>query len=424
MSAPDELKTNLQEKLFLGRTLLSKLADRSALKKVQGIPKLEKKIRQELKFLEKFEDPAFFSGLKKEHISCSNLIHLGCIVDELLLTTNPSAVMHPFSLKQEFKTKKVTVDIVSDKGHSWIKVVARNPRSLDQNSMGGNQFGQRCILDQVKELVKCSLQNEVLFEPPKVKIIFASGVTKGLHRRICKIGADVGGEIVSVSEDEEDDDGYSDDYDSDEDDESLESDEDEDVIVSEEDQDHGVDDTKVNLDITAMIAYVSAMTNGRSLFQFREKILNEQAAWERERPVKACLERMFGARQLVCCASAMADFRTILGTLGGPGERERGEELIARIQVVPDQTSLKTERLATSGKIKSRSLAIFATGDALRVVTITANTGFIRAAAGQGVTFATVTHESRALTEDKEKTAAPLEMEKTAVNLEMEAVEC
>ena len=88
----------------------------------------------------------------------------------------------------------------------------------------------------------------------------------------------------------------------------------------------------------------------RSQFQFREKILNEQAAWERERPVKVCLERMFGARQLVCCASAMTDFRTILGTLGGPGERERGEELIARIQVVPDQTTVKTERLATSGK--------------------------------------------------------------------------
>ena len=93
-------------------------------------------------------------------------------------------------------------------------------------------------------------------------------------------------------------------------------------------------------------------TISRSLFQFREKILNEQAAWERERPVKACLERMFGARQLVCCASAMADFRTILGTLGGPGERERGEKLIKRIQVVPDQTSLKTERLATSGKTR------------------------------------------------------------------------
>ena len=77
-----------------------------------------------------------------------------------------------------------------------------------------------------------------------------------------QIGADVGGEIVNVSEDEEDDDGYSDDYDSDEDEESLESDEEDDIIDS-DDQDHGVDDTKVNLDITAMIAYVSAMTNGR-----------------------------------------------------------------------------------------------------------------------------------------------------------------
>ena len=29
----------------------------------------------------------------------------------------------------------------------------------------------------------------------------------------------------------------------------------------------------------------------------------------------------------------MSDFQTILGTLGGPGERERGQQLIARMQV-------------------------------------------------------------------------------------------
>ena len=78
-----------------------------------------------------------------------------------------------------------------------------------------------------------------------------------------QIGAEVGGEIVNMSEDEEDDDGFSDDYDSDEESESLESEEESDDIIDEEDQDHGVDDTKINLDITAMIAYVSAMTNGR-----------------------------------------------------------------------------------------------------------------------------------------------------------------
>ena len=61
-----------------------------------------------------------------------------------------------------------------------------------------------------------------------------------------------------------------------------------------------------------------------------------------------------------------------------------------------------------SGKIKDRSLSIFATGDSLRILTVTANTGFIRAAAGQGVNFAVVTHQSRALTEDKEKSATAL----------------
>ena len=111
-----------------------------------------------------------------------------------------------------------------------------------------------------------------------------------------QIGADVGGEIVSVSEDEEDDDGYSDDYDSDEDDESLESDEDEDVIVSEEDQDHGVDDTKVNLDITAMIAYVSAMTNGRYRdFKtiVRKSKRNTKLEWQGQCCISTCL----------CCGS-------------------------------------------------------------------------------------------------------------------------
>ena len=131
---------------------------------------------------------------------------------------------------------------------------------------------------QVKELVKCSLENEVLFEAPRVKIVFASGITKSLHRKISKVlkkhmnscristkslkvGAEVGGDIINMSDDSDDDL---------EDEDSEEEDSDEESLVSEDEaedlydeDDHGVDDTKVNLDITAMIAYVSAMTNGR-----------------------------------------------------------------------------------------------------------------------------------------------------------------
>ena len=51
--------------------------------------------------------------------------------------------------------------------------------------------------------------------------------------------------------------------------------------------------------------------------------------------------------------------------------------------------------------IKDRSRAIFGTGDALRVVTVSANSGFVRAARGQGLELAVELHESRALTEGK-----------------------
>ena len=49
--------------------------------------------------------------------------------------------------------------------------------------MSSQDFLKPKLLVKVKELVKCSLQNEVLFEPPRVKIIFASGITKGLLYR-------------------------------------------------------------------------------------------------------------------------------------------------------------------------------------------------------------------------------------------------
>ena len=80
----------LEEKIILGRGLLEKLATHK-LKNVQGVAKLEKKVlglksniesrmcfskvRQEVKFLEKFEAAEKFKKLKKEHISCSNLSH-------------------------------------------------------------------------------------------------------------------------------------------------------------------------------------------------------------------------------------------------------------------------------------------------------------------------------------------------------------
>jgi hypothetical protein len=86
-------------------------------------------------------------------------------------------------------------------------------------------------------------------------------------------------------------------------------------------------------------------------------------------------------KSLFCCASAMKDFKTIVSTLGGPGEVSRANELLACVTVVPSMVSPRTEhRLKLGGKIKQRSLAVFSTGDALSAVTVSANEGFIRSA--------------------------------------------
>ena len=184
--------------------------------------------------------------------------------------------------------------------------------------------------------------------------------------------------------------------------ESEDSGEDSELDEEIESDDSFLDNTKVNLDITAMIAYISALTNGGNSFEFSDKTCSQQAELERKNPVKPFLEKIFKDKELICCASAMRDFQTITNIVGGPGERERAGELIKRVTVVPDSDSPRIHGLEVSGKIKDRSRCIFGTGDSMKIVTVTANTGFVRADLDQGVTLAVVTHPYRPLAEDKE----------------------
>jgi len=411
-----ELRTVLRERIQSGQALLNDLSHNS-IKKVNGLPKLEKKVRQEVKFLEKFDQDQSLSGLKKEHIQCSNLIHLHSIIKHIFRVENPVSVMQPFNLyhKDGSLKKKMNVDIVCDGGFSWVKVVARNPRALQLNSQGGNQYGQRNINDQVKEFVRCSQQNQIMFKNPKVLFVFASGVTRALANSITKKGAEVVGEIVdsSIAEPEEDDDDVSSEDDADE--FPCLTQGDSETHFDKTDQEASLDATKLNLDITAMIAYVSSLTNGHSSHVFKEKILSQQAEWERVRPVKPFLDNIFCDKTLVCCESAVRDFKSIISCLGGENERIRAQDFLERLTVVPDQESTQIKNLEFSGKIKDRSRAIFGTGDSMKIVTVTANSGFVRAASGQGVNLAVVLHESRALTEDKQIRAAKEDISKLTI---------
>ena len=45
-------------------------------------------------------------------------------------------------------------------------------------------------------------------------------------------------------------------------------------------------------------------------------------------------------RELIVCQSAKDHFNEILDTIGGPGERKRGEELLNKSTIVPDDMVL------------------------------------------------------------------------------------
>ncbi|XP_056007687.1 UPF0415 protein C7orf25 homolog isoform X4 [Ostrea edulis] len=164
---------------------------------------------------------------------------------------------------------------------------------------------------------------------------------------------------------------------------------------------------RVNLDITTLITLVSSVTHDGCHFEFSEKILALQAAEERQEPVLPKLKKFLQGKVMYVCRTALEDFRSILDTLGGLKEKERAEKLLSQVTIVDDDPSDRTMEMPYSLRIKERSKIIFGTGDKLRAVTVTANSSFVRAAQHQGVSYAVYLHPSRALTEEKEKSAVP-----------------
>lgn len=144
----------------------------------------------------------------------------------------------------------------------------------------------------------------------------------------------------------------------------------------------------LNLDVSTLLAYVTNMTNGQAHFVYKEPLLTTQAEWERSRPVKPVLEKLFADKELVVCKTAYENFMNIIDMIGGPNEVIRADELMKRARLVDDVPRGRIiERLSLGGKIKDRSRVVFATGENLKSITVTANEGFVRAARMQVINY-------------------------------------
>ncbi|XP_016342841.1 UPF0415 protein C7orf25 homolog [Sinocyclocheilus anshuiensis] len=430
----------LQDRIRVSKELLErvdKICSRQG-REVEGRAKLCSKLRAELKFLQKVEAGKVM--IKESHLQSTNLTHLRAIVESAENLENVVSVLHVFAYEgPDGQKQTLVVDVVANGGHTWVKAIGRKAEALHNIWQGRGQYGDKSVIRQAEDFLEASRQQPVQYSNPHIIFAFYNGVSSPMADKLKEMGISVRGDIVAVNTmigggEEEENEDSEDKHGCVEEDQEGENG----ALVEEEEEvdDDDSDDTdlmhtrvdrdtivaslafptevkvdvcnRVNLDITTLITYVSSLSHGNCHFTFKEVVLTEQAAQERQEKVLPRLEEFMKGKELFACHSAVEDFRVILDTLGGPGEKSRAKELLARLKVVPDQPSERTKRLVTSSKVNHRSLMIFGTGDTLQAITMTANSGFVRAAANQGVRYSVFIHQPRALTEGKEWRATPI----------------
>ncbi|XP_074505871.1 UPF0415 protein C7orf25 homolog [Sebastes fasciatus] len=395
---------------------------------VEGHQKLCGKLRAELRFLRRVE--AGELQVKESHLHSTNLTHLTAIVESVESLEDVVALLHVFTYQDAAGSRRtLVVDVVANGGLTWVKAVGRKAEALHNIWQGRGQYGDKSIVGQAEDFLWASRQQPVQYRHPHVVFAFYNGVSCPMAHRLKDMGVAVRGDIVAVSavmtEEEEQEEEQEQEQEQEQQEEQQQQEEEQEEQDEESELtrvDRGTvvaslafpaqvkveECRRVNLDITTLITYVSSLSHGRCHFTFREPVLTEQAAQERFQHVLPQLDAFMQGKELFACRAAVRDFQLILDTLGGAGEKERAQTLLARLQVVDDQPSERTLRLAPSAKVNSRSLMIFGTGDSLRAVTMTANSRFVRAAANQGVRYSVFIHQPRALTEGKEWRAAPV----------------
>lgn len=105
--------------------------------------------------------------LTQNHILCTNLVYFEYFVKVLRETNHLQAVDFPVKLPGHRKTI-ARIDIVSSDGTEWIKVIARNPKALNDVAFGKSNYGSKSILDHGKLYNEIAKGNPQYFQIPKV----------------------------------------------------------------------------------------------------------------------------------------------------------------------------------------------------------------------------------------------------------------
>jgi hypothetical protein len=183
------------------------------------------------------------------------------------------------------------------------------------------------VNDIAAEYVEASRQNLHKFQPPRIFFVFCDGITESISHALKGSGIEVVGQVfpdesteqapslhhvVSLLSGKEDDGSIS-------------------VaggggsVAGMSSPEVKADCECINLDVSSMLAWVSALTHGGDKYTFEEAVLNEQAEQERVAPVWPQLQEATKGKRLVACCSAVDSFSSIVETVGGEQEKTRAK---------------------------------------------------------------------------------------------------
>ncbi|VDM97456.1 unnamed protein product [Thelazia callipaeda] len=315
-----------------------------SLQSVEGVEKLKRKLQVEMELLLNLKDKPI--SVMKRNLVASNLVHFRGLLDVAR------------------KNIKREVDLVVDDGAAWVKVISKNVRSLAMDFVGASASSSRSITEQALDYVEMARNHPYFFKVPKIIFEFVNGVPDLLRRKLVSFGinVDING-LVKLPADFDLSDGDTCGNCS--------------PCFLENSSPEMETMNAVNLDISSVFVLISSLTHGSGAnLTYSSRLLNAQATLEREKPALPFLLKVIDGKRLLICQSAYNAVESILSTVAGPEEKKRAKALFAKI--------------------------IFGSGDYYKAVTVTANRHFVHAAANQGIHFAAIIHESRALSEKKQ----------------------
>ncbi|WJX71726.1 hypothetical protein P8452_55690 [Trifolium repens] len=169
----------------------------------------------------------------------------------------------------------------------------------------------------------------------------------------------------------------------------------------------------VNFDTTALIAFVSGISNGgtekllatpecdlRQRFKGNFDFVIVQIMSELQNPIHMEFGKVLCRKQGIICESVLSEFKELVLMCGGPNEKLRANKLINCLRVVPDTPSERMMGLPTTRKLALKNKIVFGTGDHYHAPTLTANMAFVRAVSQTGMSLSSIEHRPRALTGD------------------------